>query len=280
MSAALLARTEVDMLHELFTYLTTPCEPSVRRMGYLYEAIALRGRYRRCRADWNGHLDRSRRAILETAAACRTHGAALILGSGLLLDVPLVELADRFQEVILADIVHLPQVHRYARRFGNVRLLPYDVSTVARRLFEVIRSGGCELPEPTDVDLRLASATTMVVSLNLLSQLSVLPRRYAFAHLPGLSQSDLETWCRRIVASHYAALLELDCEVCLIADYAYAKRNRHGQVCEEGSTLHGFELASPSSAWTWRIAPLGEQAHDYAKELRVGAWRMHPDTVR
>jgi len=268
------------MLHELFTYLTTPCEPSVRRMGYLYEAIALRGRYRRCRTDWNGHLDRSRHAILETAALCRSYGAAVILGSGLLLDVPLPQLSERFEEVVLADIVHLPQVRRYARRFGNVRLLPYDVSTVVQRLFEVVRSGGRELPEPTDADLRLASATTMVISLNLLSQLSVLPSRYAHAHLPGLSQSDLEAWSRRIIASHHAALRELGCEVCLIADYAYVKRNRQGQVCEEDSTLHGFELPAPSSAWTWRIAPLGELAHDYAKELRVGAWRMHPDNVR
>ncbi len=268
------------MLHELFTYLSTPCEPSVRRMGYLYEAIAMRGRYRRCRADWDGHLDRSRHAVLETASACRTHGAALILGSGLLLDVPLAELAERFQEVVLADIVHLPQARRYARRFGNVRLLQYDASTVARRLFEGVRSGGRELPEPYAADLRLSSATTMVVSLNLLSQLSVIPRRYALAHLPGLIQSDLETWSLRIVASHHAALSELDCEVCLITDYAYAKRDRHGQVCEEGSTLHGFELPAPSSAWTWRIAPLGEQAYDYARELRVGVWRMHPDNVR
>ena len=265
------------MLHELFTYLSTPCEPSVRRMGYLYEAIAMRGRYRRCRADWDGHLDRSRHAVLETASACRTHGAALILGSGLLLDVPLAELAERFQEVVLADIVHLPHVRRHARRFGNARLVPYDVSTIAERLFMHIESGKRDLPEPVLAELRLASAPSLVVSLNILSQLPVLPRQYALAYMAGLQEDDLQAWCRRIIASHHAALRALNCNVCLIADYAYTKRNRRGAVLEEGSTLHGFELPTPAAGWTWPIAPLGEQSRSYAKELRVGVWHMRPD---
>jgi len=268
------------MLSELVTYLISDCEPYARRMGYLYEAIAMRGRYRRCRADWNAHLGRSRSVLLDAAVSCRIHGAAVILGSGLLLDVPLAQLSELFKEVVLVDIVHLPHVRRYARRFGNVRLLPYDVSTVAKRLFECIRSGGREPPEPTDADLRLANATTMVVSLNLLSQLSVLPCRYALAHMPGLRQSDLETWCRRIVTSHHAALSRLDCDVCLISDYVYEKRRRDGEVFEKGSTIHGLTLPAPYSAWTWRIAPPGELAYGYARELTVGAWCMHPDSIR
>ena len=106
------------MLHELFTYLTTPCEPSVRRMGYLYEAIALRGRYRRCRTDWNGHLDRSRHAILETAALCRSYGAAVILGSGLLLDVPLPQLSERFGVVSIPTLVVLKEGQPATRMVG------------------------------------------------------------------------------------------------------------------------------------------------------------------
>jgi hypothetical protein len=245
-------------------------------MGYLYEAIAMRGRSRRCRAHWEDHLERSRRAVLEAAAACRGHGAAVILGSGLLLDVPLAELAERFQEVVLADIVHLPHVRRYARRFGNVRLVPYDVSTVAERLFKHIESGRRELPEPMPAEFRLAPATSMVVSLNILSQLTVLPRQYALAQMPGLQEDDLRAWCRRIIAAHYTTLSALKCDVCLIADYASTKRSRRGDILEEGSTIHGFEPPTPASGWTWRIAPLGEQSRHYAKELRVGAWHMRP----
>ena len=40
------------MLAEILTYLTTPCPGYVREMGYLYEAIAVQGRYRRNRASW------------------------------------------------------------------------------------------------------------------------------------------------------------------------------------------------------------------------------------
>jgi len=267
------------MLTELFAYLTTPCPRSVRRMGYLYEAVALRGRYRRCQAHWKDHLERSRRAVLEAAGTCRDHGAAVILGSGLLLDVPLADLAERFQEIVLADIVHLPQARRYARRFGNVKLRTYDVSTVVERLLEHIESGRRELPEPVIDDVGLACAPSLVVSLNILSQLPVLPRHYALAHMPGLQEDVLRDWCLRIIASHHASLRALPCDAYLIADYAYTKRNRRGAVLEEGSTIHGFTLPAPLSGWTWRIAPLGEQSRRYAKELSVGVWRMSQDAT-
>jgi len=276
----LLACTYTDMLFELFTYLATPSPRYVRRMGYLYESIAMRERYRRCGSHWKDHLEHSRIAVLEAAGACRDHGAAVILGSGLLLDVPLAELSDIFQEVVLVDIVHLPQVLKYARRFANVRLVPYDVSTIAAALFEKSRSGGSTLPEPAIADFRLVEATAMVVSLNILSQLAVQPCQYALAHMPGLKENDLQAWCRRIIASHHAALMALPCEACLIADYAYTKHGRRGDLLEGGSTIHGFQLPEPVAGWIWRIAPLGEQSPHYARELSVGVWRICPSAVR
>jgi hypothetical protein len=196
----------------------------------------------------------------------------------LLLDVPLAELADLFREVVLADIVHLPHARAEARRFGNVRLVSCDISTVAERLFGNSASGRRELPEATPADYRLADDTDLVVSLNILSQLTVLPRRYALAHMPGLREEEVQAWCRRIIASHHADFMALACDGCLIADYASIKRSRRGEVLDEGSTIHGFALPAPADGWTWRIAPLGEQSRRYATELSVGVWHRRSAT--
>jgi hypothetical protein len=263
------------MLRELFTYLTTPCPRHVRGMGYLYEAIALRARHARCKDQWRNHLALSRQALLQAAAACRMHGTVVILGSGLLLDVPLHELANMFAEVVLIDIVHLPHIRRYVQRFDNVRLAANDVSFIAARLFEDINNGRPVLPEPATADVRFGTNPSLVISLNILSQLPVLPRRYAKKHMPGLEEDDLEAWCRRIIATHYTALRALSCDVCLIADHGYTKRDRQGAVIEAGSTIHGFELPAPASGWTWPVAPLGEESQQYAKELQVGVWHTH-----
>ena len=262
------------MLSELFTYLTTPCPRFVRRMGYLYEAIAMRGRSRRCAASWNEHLEKSRAAVLAAAHACRAREAAVILGSGLLLDVPLAELCAAFKQVILVDIVHLPAVRRRVRRFANARLENYDISTLALRLFETMKTAGQPLPEPLTADFAFVSAPSLVVSLNILSQLPVIPGRFVRRHMPAVGDQDLHAWCRRIVEAHRASLAALACDVCLIGDYAYVQHGTDGSR-EAGSTLYGLALPEPQATWRWQIAPLGELSRHEAKELEVGVW-SHP----
>lgn len=272
MSSKSVHATVGGMLSELITYLSTPCERYVRSMGYLSEAIALRSRYRRCSEEWQTHLDNSRRTILEATASCRNHAAVVILGAGPLLDVPLKELAAAFQEVVLVDIVHLTSVRRSVRRFANVRLIQYDVSTVAQHLFRNNLQEGKTLPEPIPADDLFSGYASLVVSLNILSQLPVLPRAYARAQMPGLAEQQLDAWCRRIIAAHFKTLGTLNCDVCLITDQRFRKLNRQGALIEQGTTLSGFELPEPNAGWTWCIAPLGELSRAYVRELSVGAW--------
>ena len=81
------------MLLDLYTSLTTPCSPFIRRMGYLSEAIEMRGRSRRHQAAWLPHIEKTRAFVLSVTEKCRNRDTAIILGSGLLLDVPLAELS-------------------------------------------------------------------------------------------------------------------------------------------------------------------------------------------
>ena len=262
------------MLYELFLHLTTPCSTHVRRMGYLDEAIAMRRRFRRNRTAWQPHLDNSRRFVLSAAEQCRNKSKVVILGSGLLLDVPLAELATMFQEVVLMDIVCLPEVRRQINRHDNIRFVEHDVTNVAQSLDQ---NGRDRLPEPAPASPEIDENTGFVVSLNILSQLWVVPRTYAARHLRGVSDDQVEDWCQRIVESHFASLRSMPCDVCLVADYEFVKRDGEGQVVSRASSIYDIPLPEPDASWTWNIVPIGKDSPHLSKELIVGAWNMKAD---
>lgn len=242
-------------------------------MDYLSEAIAMRGRYRRNRKAWQPHLEHTRRAVLSAAGKCRNRGRIVLLGAGLLLDVPVRELSTMFREVVLLDIVFLPEARRSSRQYGNVTLVQRDVTNVAQKLYENIHQGLCELPEAASVIPEIDGNTGLVVSLNVLSQLWVVPRAYALRKPGGPDEEHLDDWCRQIVASHYAFLRSLTCDTCLIADHEFVKRDRTGRVVSAGSTLYGLALTEPDDSWTWNIMPMGKGRQYVSKELNVGAWQ-------
>ena len=262
------------MLYELFTSLTTPCPQYVRHMDYLHEIIEMKSRYRRNRAAWEPHLENTRRFVLSSAQGCRNRNKAVVLGSGLLLDVPLRELSSMFREVVLLDVVLLPEVIKSARKYDNVRIIQHDVTNVARRLHENIYCGVYELPEASPSIPEIDVDTGLVVSLNILSQLWVIPRVYALKKLRNLDEDRLDDWCRQIVASHYAFLTSLPCQVCLIADHEFIQRDWQMTIISRGSTISGFNLPKPDASWSWNIVPLGrgDDRRFLSKELNVGAW--------
>ena len=262
------------MLLDLFTYLTTPCSTFIRRMGYLNEAIEMRGRARLHAAAWQLHLDNTRRFILSAAEKCRNRNKAVILGSGLLLDVPLAKISSMFREVVLMDVVCLPDAGKQIGQYSNVRFIEYDVTGIAEDLFRKGQRGLPELPESGPSLPAVARDAGLVVSLNILSQLWVVPRAYASQRTRGLDEYAVDEWCGRIVAAHYALLRSLSCDVCLVADHEFVKRDSEGMVVSRGSTVYGLELPRPDASWTWNIAPIYKGSRSFSKDLTVGAWHI------
>lgn len=260
------------MLHEMVTWCITSCPSYVRRMEYLYQAIALRGRYRRRKHAWQPHLDAARSFILSVAERCVSRGRVVVLGSGLLLDVPIERLAEQFGEVVLVDIVHLPEIRRRVRAYPNVRLLQHDVTGVAKPLYENVRRGIQALPEVNAVIPEAGGDTGLVVSLNLISQLAAIPSYYVSKKMPNVSQDELDAWCNRIRAAHLDALAALSCDICVIADYAYVWSDAGGAAVEQGSTVGDLALPEAGVKWEWHIAPFGEEPGGHAKTLSVAAW--------
>ena len=116
--------------------------------------------------------------ILEAAARCERRRSALVVGSGLLFDVPLEALCRQFENVVLVDIVHAWSVHREACRFSNVRLVPLDVTGVVQRCHALARRRApAPLPQ-CPVECFVGEPFDLVASVNVLSQLPVVPNGY------------------------------------------------------------------------------------------------------
>lgn len=261
------------MLFDLYTHLRTSCSPYLRTMGYLGEAIDMRRRARRNRTAWQPHLDAARRFILSMLESRSTKNKAVILGSGLLLDVPLAELSALFRTVLLKDVICLPEIRRELKNYPNVTFTEHDVTGVAGSLYRNNLHSLSELPEPATARPADEQDADLVVSLNILSQLWVLPRAYA-SRLRGIGPEQADEWCARITEAHYASLRALIRPVCLVADHAFIKRDGNGTIISRGSTVGGLELPAPDQSWIWNIAPLSKESPDLSKELIVGAWRF------
>ncbi len=261
------------MIPDLVTSLFTSISPHLRSLGYLDEALAMQRRYRRRQNAWRSHLENTRRFVLSAAEQCRNRSTVVILGSGLLLDVPLEELSASFEQVVLQDVVCLPAVRKRIKRCRNVRFVERDVTCISEGLYRNRQQGICRLPEvsllPDD-----CSDAGLIVSLNILSQLWVVPRSYAARNLRGLGAHEIDDWCCRIVEAHHDWLRSRPCDVCLVADREYLVRDRTGRIVNRGSSVYGLDLPWPDEEWTWSIMPLGKESSHSAKELIVGAWHF------
>ena len=265
--------------------LLTPCPRYLRRMGFLREQLAIEARYQRNRASWEPHLIRSRAAILAAADSCTQHRTALILGGGLINDVPLAELAGRFQQVVLADILHLPRNRRKAEAVApNITCLDFDCTGAVEKLYQagkvndeaaitLFRQASPTLP------LTLALGCDLTVSINLASQLGYLPAKWLEKGHPRDEAFSLHL--RRAAAlRHLEWLQALPGVRLLIGDRALVVRGLDESEVEREVILGERDLEPPCDTWVWRFAPAPEWDRRHHLELEVGAYVLGNRTLR
>ena len=252
------------MLVEWANYLTLPAPRDHRRLGYVRESVSLLSRSRRCRRAWEPHLAAARAMIADAFADLPRRRTVLVLGSGLLDDVPLAALAAAFETVLLVDAVHPWPTRRAVRPYPNVRLLSADLSGSADWLLG--RAADLHDPLPGLVADR---PVDLVVSANLLSQLPILP----LAWFEERGRAVPEGLGSRIVTAHLAGLARIPARTCLVADVAQVEEDRGGTIVERIDLLHGVRLAAPDRRWDWELAPFGEAERHTRLVHRVQAYR-------
>jgi hypothetical protein len=255
------------MLLEWLESLATPCPRDVRDLGYRTELIAIGARQRRCRAAWTDHIARSRRAVLDAMHLTKRRRTAVVLGSGRLLDVPLAELAREFERVVLVDALH-PLVSRVrVRRYPNVELRTADVTGTIAALNRL--EPGDTLPATQRLALFDDPDVDLVVSLNLLSQLGVLPAEWVERRFGEKSAPTAEAFAASLTRSHLDDLARCAAPVCLITDIEVQYIGPDGATIDRHSSIYDVPPPPSMTEWLWLIAPAPEDHPTISEQRRV-----------
>ncbi len=262
------------MLAELFFWAVTPCRLDHRRLGYLSAAISLWARGSRCRRDWSAHEASAKAAMLAAADACSERRCCVVLGSGLLRDVPLKELATRFASVVLVDIVHLWPARLQAMQFANVRLVELDLTGTT----DLLLGRATGLSDPL-IRLQQDATIDLVISATCLSQLPLGPEAI-LARRKGSVGPAAANLGRQIVERHLDSLSRMPGRICLVTDTEVLTRDRTGLITEREDLLEGVVLPAPDRSWQWTVAPFGEYARDEELVHEVRAYADFRPTRR
>jgi hypothetical protein len=254
------------MLQEFVQSLITPATPAARALGYVHESVSTKARYRRVRRYWESHLRASRSFIEQTVALTSGCQAVIIFGSGWGVDIPLDTLIHGYQHVYLIDIVHPRSVRKQLARQNNCHLIEADLTGIVTSLAQ----GNSHPPfTPSFPSLPVAD---LIISANVLSQLPLLPVRYAERRQwPNVAQFKAQ-----ILLAHAEWLASLATPVCLVSDYTMNIHDRQGVCLERDNLLGGLALSPGNAEWEWEIAPFGEIAKDLRFTHQVRAIRLQP----
>ena len=180
-------------------------DKKLSRIGYYNDQKGIMNRYLREVQNWNVHLEKTQKAILEGMAG-KSRNKVIVLGSGWLLDVPLTELAKSFKEVWLVDVYHPPQVIKKASQYSNIKFIQTELTGLAEQIYnstKVYRKTRFKTPvevlKPAPViDL---NPYDYIISCNILSQLDIILMDY-LREYHVYSTEEMEYMVKQIQKAH------------------------------------------------------------------------------
>ena len=256
------------MWSELVERVWSECPLHLRDMGYLNEMLGIRDRWRSFKTAWEPHCQRSRQLVLAAAERCGRRRRAVVIGSGWLHDVPLAELAERFEEVLLVDLFHPQGVRWQASRYKNVRLQAADITGTLEAVWRAAEVPGSPLPQSAPGLLVDADPADLTVSLNILSQLPCKPERY-LRQRGHHSASAIAAYCHNLIVAHLDYLRQLPGVVCLIADCEILTFDSTGKLLRSEPTLYGIDFPYQGEEWIWPLVPRQTHYPHHTQHLRV-----------
>ncbi len=240
-------------------------------MGYYDYQSGLIYRRLNQESGWDSHLERCRKYIMR-AIELHKPGKVTVLGSGWLLELPIAEIIEKTGRVYLVDIIHPPEVIRQAGKIGNIELVESDITgglieeirhKVRRRFFfrKPDNLEGIIIPE-----YRPVTDPGMIISLNLITQLEVLPVRY-LNRKARINEQEMLRFRKAIQDKHiefiskYRSVLITDCEEIITG--------RSGEVRKVPTLLADISSFPPGEEWTWNFDLKGADYYNSRSVMRV-----------
>lgn len=262
------------MLSELLSYFRAQARPEFRRLGYLRQSIALQARSRRLHSQWHEHQQQCRAVIEQAMAMVQGRNKVVVLGCGLLQELPIERLCREFAQVDLIDTIFLPVTRQLIQTYDNARLLEEDITGLTLPIL-LHRNSHSPLPKPDTSIPQLIAGADLVISANVLSQLPLIPLQYMVNRFD-YSNEQLVDWGEAIIRDHLLALANADCHCVLITDTIHEERNRKGKILRREDMLFRVRLPDAAWQWYWPLVPMGEQSWRRETIAHMSAYSHFP----
>jgi len=281
------------MIAEFLSYLfhALCCPKYLREMGILQELIGVEARSGRLKHAWQEHLDFTKSVILDQASNS-PRNKVMIIGAGLINDIPLKELSERFKQVVLVDLIFMQSTINQIKYFDNVSFLEIDISGNLKALYQTIQeykiSGSLQ-----ELNARINSLINfvpdffmtdneldLVISLNLLSQLPLCAEQWLIKQKIDF---DFSCFYKSLIKNHLEYLKRLEAnnkKIILISDTQKQILNSDNQFLAVESSIKDLNIpdylsnAKSVKSWNWLLAPLGELDPKYQMQLNVEAFAI------
>lgn len=276
-----------ESLDFLFHYLLAP--KYLVKLGLLQEVIGIKYRHKRHLEVWQEHRDKSQKEILRVISTVPQKRKALIIGAGLLLDVPLKELSEEFEEVILVDIFFMQEALDQIKTYDNCRFEQLDISSTLKEAYYLWQNTKPD-KEIFDSKLRnlilkrpnhflLEENLDYVLSCNLLSQLPMAFESFAekqkLLETPTLKDFT-SSFCNNHI-QYLQTFKQASCVHLLTDTHKIVIDKDLKELKEETSfDLDLIKDLKQETSWDWRLADFGELDKNHALKLKVQSFLVPP----
>jgi len=245
----------------------------LHRLGYYSYLDGLIRRYPLQQGRWDSHLDNCRRFILRAVEMVKP-AKLTVLGSGWLLDFPLAEILESGPEVTLIDIAHPPELKKQISGNENINLAEDDITGGV--IGEIWNKAGKlpfyrKLHSLHDIDVpeyNTVNDPGLIISLNILSQLDVLPVRFLRTKADA-DEKEFEEFREKIHSAHIR-FLEKHRSV-LITDYEEITYGKSGKTVTRPTVLASLPRGVLREEWVWDFDLTGTDYYNKSSVLKVTA---------
>jgi hypothetical protein len=225
----------------------------VRKMKFISDQEGIMNRYLREQQNWEGHLQNTKKFILDSFADQKIKNLA-ILGSGWLLDLPLNELAEKYESILLVDVYHPAQIVKKTESLKNVTLFETDLSGGGVQFCWDLRKAKDEhfskyiLDEFKPHKPELPVKPDAYVSLNLLNQLDILLVDFLKKKNVRIVDTEIKKFRKTIQQYHLHWITKKP--GCLITDVRELNQDEN-ETTEQKLVYADLPKAKRSEEWIW-----------------------------
>ena len=244
----------------------------LKKFSFKNDQQGIINRYMRETENWDKHLQNTKEFIIQSTKQ-KKKNTCMILGSGWLLDVPIDELSQIFDKVILVDIVHPSQIVHKLRKHQNIEFITVDITGLMEVVYHFLKQ---KSKPPKSLDFiklnyqnewfhKLEHAD-FVASVNLLNQLDILICDYIKKTKTYTTEEILEF--RKTIQQNHLDLLPKG-KSCLITDYEEVRLNK-GLIIETKPLVYiKLPTNDKSKKWPWNFDTHGTYHKNFDTVFKV-----------